>query len=324
MADKMHESILALPKHLAYEPEVRNQAGPLTFKKFAFLGMGGSGLVGEALRFLDPGLDIISHKDYGLPEAGDLAERLLVCVSYSGNTEETVDGFNAALKAGHNLAVIATGGELLAAAKRAGVLFIELPDTGIQPRASLGLQLKAAGAFLGKDTLNKRLSDLGKVFAPREFEEKGKEIATTLKDKVPLIYASRDNTILAYFFKIAMNETGKIPAFWDVFPELSHNELMGFDVNREDRELSENLTVLILRDNADDQRIGKRMDVLTDMYRQEGLAVHDIEVLGADTAEKFFNTIVTAEWAAYHVALLYGNDPNEVPLVEEFKQEIKK
>lgn len=321
MPDNMYQAILSLPEHLSYEPKVQNQVGPISFEKFVFLGMGGSGLVGEAMRYLKPEMDIVVHKDYGLPPVADLAERLLICVSYSGNTEEVIDGFKAGLEGGHNLAVITTGGKLLEQAKEAGVLYIELPDTGIQPRASLGLQVKAACAVTGQEELAQEIEKID--VNPQESESRGQEIAQNLKGKVPLIYASRQNTILAYFFKIAMNETGKIPAFWDVFPELNHNELTGFDINREDSELSDNIAVILLRDSEDDDRIEKRMTVLAEMYRKRSLPVYDVEVDEGSRAQKLFKSMVLAEWAAYHIAQIYGSDPDAVPMVEEFKKEIK-
>src|SRR3989344_6101017 len=162
MKDKMREAIIGFPEQFKYEPKVENAIGHLVkFERFALVGMGGSALVGDLIKRLDPNLDIIVHKNYGLPKGVNLDGRLLVLVSYSGNTEETLDAFDHALKAGHHLAVISTGGKLLEKAKKIGVLYVKLPDTGIQPRVSLGFQVRAALALMQQDGLYKEVCKLG-------------------------------------------------------------------------------------------------------------------------------------------------------------------
>ncbi|MDP3953403.1 MAG: SIS domain-containing protein, partial [bacterium] len=306
MKDQMREAIINFPEQFQYEPKVENAVGPVAgFKKFAFMGMGGSGLVGDLIRLIKPELDLVVRKGYGLPGVKDLEERLLICISYSGNTEETLDAFDKALKAGLNLAVIAIGGELLKKAKEVGVLYVKLPDTGIQPRMSLGLQMRAALKLMGDDELFEEIGELSSRLDAEGLEQQGKALAEKLKGKVPIIYSSRANLPLAYKWKINFNETGKIPAFYNVFSELNHNEMNGFDVNNKSKELSENMVFLFLEDVSDDAKAKKRMQVSKELFKNRGFTVHEAEFGGETVAQEIFRSILIGDWAAYHIALIY-------------------
>jgi len=320
MKDKMWEAIFSFPKQFKYEPKVENAVGHLVkFERFALMGMGGSALVGDLIKRLDPSLDIIVHKDYGLPEV-DLDGRLLIFVSYSGNTEETLDAFDHALKAGHHLAVISVKGKLLDKAKKIGVLYVELPDTGIQPRVSIGLQMRAALLLMQQDKLYKEIGKLGANF--KGLEKEGEKLAKSIVGKIPLIYASGENGAIAYNWKIKFNETGKIPAFWSVLPEANHNEINGFGGKGENKQTS-NFICLFIKDDADYSRIKKRMTVLGSLYKGLGLSIKTISLTGKANAEKIFNSLILGDWTAYHVAKVYGNEANDVPLIEKFKKLIK-
>ncbi|MEX2054253.1 MAG: bifunctional phosphoglucose/phosphomannose isomerase [Candidatus Colwellbacteria bacterium] len=320
----MREAIINFSKQFQYEPKIENAVGgEVKFNKFAFVGMGGSGLVGDLIRLIKPDLDLVVRKGYGLPGVKDLKDRLLICISYSGNTEETLDAFDKALAAGLNLAVITTGGELLRKAKEVGVLYIELPNTDIQPRMSLGIQSRAALALMGEVELFEEIGELAKRLEVESLEKEGMALAEKLQGKVPIIYSSRGNLPLAYKWKINFNETGKIPAFYNAFPELNHNEMNGFNVNNKNRELSKNMAFLFLEDSSDDAKTKTRMQVSKKLFQDRGFDVHSVEFVGENPAERIFNSIVTGDWVAYHTALAYGVEPNEVPLVEEFKKLIK-
>lgn len=314
----MWEAITNFPKQFQYEPKIQNAIGHLVkFERFALMGMGGSALVGDLIKRLAPDLDIVVHKDYGLPKGVDLNGRLLIFVSYSGNTEETLDAFDHALKAGHHLAVISTGGKLLEKAKKIGVLYVELPKTGIQPRVSLGLQTRAVLALMQQTKLYKEVGKLAANF--KGLEKEGQKFAKDITGKIPLIYASHDNAAIAYNWKIKFNETGKIPAFSSVIPESNHNEINGFGGKGASKQLS-NFVCLLIKDDKDHPRIKKRMSTLGTVYKSLGLPVITVSLKGKSEAEKVFRSLVLGDWAAYYTALAYGSESNEVPLIKKFKK----
>ncbi|MBI2506739.1 MAG: hypothetical protein HYW00_01200, partial [Candidatus Colwellbacteria bacterium] len=227
----LEDSIKSFPKQFAFEPEIKNAEKIRQFESLVIGGMGGSGLIAGILRALKPELDIAAHHDYGLPAyLKDADKRLFIAISYSGNTEETISFFNETIAKNLNIAVIAVGGKLLQLAQEKGIPFVQLPDTGIQPRMSIGFMLRAVLKLTGESRLYKESGKLANTLKPGEWETKGKELADTIFKHIPIIYSSRRNIALAYNWKIKFNETGKAPAFYNTFPELNHNEMTGFDV----------------------------------------------------------------------------------------------
>ena len=294
---------------------------PLNFTKFTVAGMGGSHLAADLLAAREPNLDIIIHSDYGLPQVFNksTAERLVIASSYSGNTEETIDAFSIALERKLPLIAISTGGKLIEIAKDNQIPYIKMPDTGIQPRMALGYSIKAMACAMGQNKFLEELTKLPQLIKPKEVESKGKELTASLKGRIPIIYSSTRNQAIAYNWKIKFNETGKIPAFYNVLPELNHNEMTGFDVKDSTRDLSNNFYFIFLRDNNDDERIQKRMEILQKLYKERCLAVKFFNLEGKNRFHKIFNSLILADWAAYYTALQYGLEPEQVPMVEEFK-----
>jgi len=158
------------------------------------------------------------------------------------------------------------------------------------------------------------------LLRPMDLEKDGQNLASILKGEVPIIYSSTNNLGLAYNWKIAFNETGKIPAFYNVFPELNHNEMTSFGVAGGAQSLSKNFHFLILKDPSDGTRILKRMEVLEKLFRDRKFSVTVIEIKGESKLHKIFNSFILVNWSALYTAKEYGVDPEEVPLVEEFKK----
>lgn len=318
----MEDAIRDFAKQFAYEPVIEHADALEGKPRFLVVGMGGSHLGGDMLLRLKPELPLRVHMDYGLPTLppGELEESLVICSSYSGNTEEVLEAYEAAKKQGLALAVIAVGGKLIEWAKRDGTPYIHMPDIGIQPRSALGFSTLAHLKLLQEDALLAELSALADILKPEAIEPAGDALAKKIKDHVPVIYASLTNWTLAWNWKIKFNETGKIPAFYNVFSELNHNEMTGFDVKESSTHLSDRFFFIILKDSEDHPKIQKRMDVLKKLYEDRGLPVEMTALAGATTGEKMFSSLVLADWTAVKSAGLYGLESEQVPMVEEFKK----
>lgn len=327
----MEQVIKDFAKQFAWSPKVEiatsSRGTPrnddiFKFKKFVVLGMGGSNLTAALLKIYNPALDIVVHKDYGLPVLAntELRTRLIVASSYSGNTEETIDGFLQARKRRLPIVVVSTGGKLLELAKHHGVLYIQIPNTGIQPRMALGFNTKALLKIIGDRAALQETSALTSVLKPAVYERAGSALAKKFQGHVPVIYSSARNQGIAYNWKIKLNETGKVPAFYNVLPELNHNEMTGLDVQPRSRALSKNLAFIFLRDSADHPRVQKRMRILEKLYRDRDLPVFTVDLKGKNSLHKIFSSLVLADWTALYTAKLYGLEAEQVPMVEEFKR----
>ena len=317
----MKEFIENFAKQFEYEPAIENKENWYKAKKFLLCGMGGSHLQGDILQMLNPTLDFLVYSDYGLPENIGKG-RLIIASSYSGNTEETISAFKEAQAQGFPLVVSSVGGKLIELAKEHNVPYVQIPDTGIQPRSALGYTLKALLKLTGEEDLLVEIKKLAQSFSSATFEQEGKELAQKLSSKIPVIYSSRKNESIAYNWKIKFNESAKIPSFLNVFPELNHNEMTGFDVIGATKELSGKLVILLLKDANDHPRIQKRMEVLLRLYKERGIQVEVKEFVGENLQERIFSSLVLADWTAWYTAKEYGTEPEEVPMIEEFKKRI--
>jgi glucose/mannose-6-phosphate isomerase len=309
-------------KQFEFEPVIENAGKLKKFTKFVVAGMGGSHLAADIIRAWHPEVDIIVWSNYGLPPIAEkeLKERLIILSSYSGSTEETIDAFTAAKAKKFSFAVVAAKGKLISLADKAKVPYVRIPDLHLQPRMATGLSLKAMLALMGEKNMLAEAKLLSTQLHPSREELRGKELARRIHGSVPIVYASTRNGALAMNWKIKFNETGKIPAFTNVVPELNHNEMTGFDVKTKTIPLSRNFHFIFLKDAGDDRRIIKRMNVLEKLYRDRGFKTEIVLLQGKTEIGKIFNALNLADWTAYYTAKMYGVEPEQVPMVEEFKK----
>jgi len=307
-----------------YEPIVENAHKLKKFGKFVVAGMGGSHLAADILKAWHPELDLVVWHNYGLPKLHekDMKDRLIILSSYSGNTEETVDALDAAKAKKLNFAVVAARGKLIKLAQSLKVPYVQMPDFHMQPRMATGLSLRAMLALMGEKAWLAEAKTLAALLRPSREELRGRDLAKRLHGSVPVVYASVRNTAIAANWKIKFNETGKVPAFWNVVPEMNHNEMTGFDAKGKTTPLSRPFHFVFLKDGADDRRIIKRMNVMEKLFRDRGFKTEIVLMQGKNEIHKIFNALNLADWTAFHSAKLYGVDPEQVPMVEEFKKMI--
>lgn len=320
----MEQAIRNFPKQFEYNPVIENEAKLRRTGKYLLCGMGGSHLQGDILQSVLPGFDLSVYEDYGLPNwpSEVLKRTLIIASSYSGNTEETISAYEEALAKGYPVAVISTGGKLLEMAKQKECPYIQIPDTGIQPRSALGFTFKALARLAGREDIVSEAGKLAQILNSSVFEQNGKELIKHFHGKVPIIYASNRNYAIAYNWKIKFNETGKIPAFCNIFPELNHNEINGFDATETTKALTSPFFFFFIRDAEDHPRIQKRMAVLHEQFHKRGLPVIIDDLEGNSRLERIFSSLLLADWIAFYTAQSYGNDPEKVPMIEEFKKMI--
>ncbi|OHB17324.1 MAG: hypothetical protein A2544_01560 [Candidatus Zambryskibacteria bacterium RIFOXYD2_FULL_43_10] len=279
-------------------------------------GMGGSGLVARILFFLDPTFPAWLHDDYHLPIKSE-GKTLYVAVSYSGNTVETLSFAKEALEKQYPLVAITSGGVLLDWAVKKTVPHVLIPF-GFEPRNAVLMMLKALLYVISREDLfpeTKRDSiDIQKAL------EHGKEIGEKFEKKIPLVYSSRSNYALSYIWKIMLNETGKIPAFANYFPELTHNEAQGI-IPETAGPLAENLKVLLLLDKEDGIELSREMSVFQDLISSRGVDVFAFN-LPQGKVNQLLHVLSIAGATAGAIAELHGVDANTVPFIEQLKKSL--
>jgi len=292
------------------------------FKGVCVCGMGGSALPGDILAMLlkeeKISLPLIVQRSYFL---GRQVKKgwLVICISYSGNTEETISCFKEAKKRNLQVAIITSGGKLKALAKNKVPL--ALIPKGYPPRMALGCQFAALAEILKQTGLIsskivKEISNLKDSLRPKKLEKKGKLLANELIRKIILVYASNRLKHTARIWKIAFNENAKTPAFWNYFSELNHNEMIGFKKNKK------SFYFIILKDEKDNPKIKKRMILTEKVLKSQGLQGIIIDFKGKTFLEKIFNSILLSCWTSFYLAKNYKIDPTSVKLIEDFKKQL--
>ncbi|MBU2037371.1 bifunctional phosphoglucose/phosphomannose isomerase [Patescibacteria group bacterium] len=320
-------SVKQVDAPLTFFNELRLTRRPIN--KVLICGMGGSALMGDFLSYfqttdfapLSLSVPVLTHRSYNLPANID-QNTLIICISYSGQTEETLSAFNKATESHLEIAGITCGGQLSELFQKYKIPWVKIPQDNIPPRASLGYQLAAivkilmAYGLLNSSAQNALIS-LPEKIIPADLENQARIFCVKLNHKTPIIYSSQDNWILARLWKICLNENAKIPAFFNFFPELNHNEMVGWTKSLGPFHL------LFMRDKDDLPRIKKRMDLTAELLKNQHLPVDFIEVKGQGALEKIFWATAFGEWLSYHLALFYGIDPTPVEMVEKFKKLLK-
>jgi glucose/mannose-6-phosphate isomerase len=321
----MKEAIKGFINQLKFKPIIENKENLISAKKFIVSGMGGSHLAADLLKIWNPSFDLIVHHDYGLPTVSDdLKKYLIIISSYSGNTEEAIDGFKEAISKNLSVACVSIGGELLELAKKYKKPYVQIPDTGIEPRSALGFSAVCLLKLMDQEKALLEINKITNNLDMEKLEKEGKKLAQRLNKFIPAIYTSTKNGPIGYNWKIRFNETGKIPSFCNILPELNHNEMVGFDREKDTRGLSDNFYFIFLRDEEDHPRVKIRMDVLRDIYQEKDLTVELIELKGENVWEKIFSSLLLADWTAFYTAEQYQLEAQETEIITRFKNIIKK
>ena len=318
----MKEAIRNFPKQLKFEPKIENVENLRPAKKFIVSGMGGSHLAADLIKTYKPFFDVLIHHDYGLPAVSDdLKNYLTIISSYSGNTEEALDGFNQAISQNLPVAAVSIGGKLLELAKKYKKPYIQMPDTGIEPRSALGFSAVSILKLMGQENALSEIKNIS--FDMEKLKKEGQALAQRIKGHIPVIYTTTNNGPIGYNWKIRFNETGKIPAFYNTVPELNHNEMVGFDREGKSKKLSDNFYFIFLKDKNDHKRNLLRMEIMKEIYEEKGLTVEVLELEGKNTWEKIFTSLTMADWAAFYTAQIYKLEAQETAIITRFKNTIK-
>jgi glucose/mannose-6-phosphate isomerase len=330
----LYDVIKNIPDQLTQGLEIaKNVKIEGNFKAIEISGMGGSALPGNLLRIYlhdlfgkDPNRNtrfgIYQNRFYTLPpEAFD--ECLNIISSYSGNTEETVSSFEEALKNNLPCVGIAAGGKILELCEKNKVPCVKMPG-GVQPRMMTALNFSAVFQVLANSGMIEDKKAEFKETASKmkekseEFESLGKKIVEEVAGKTPVVYGSTKFKSLAMIWKIMFNENAKTPAFWNFFPELNHNEMVGFTKQQGKFHL------VILRDASDDPRNLKRVETTAEILKNYNIGSIIVDMPEDGLLFQIFATLQIGCWASYYLALKYEIDPTPVDMVEELKVQLTK
>jgi glucose/mannose-6-phosphate isomerase len=299
-------------------------------------GMGGSAIGADLLAaYALPSapIPITVHRDYGLPFWGRGEETLVICSSHSGNTEETLESFEAALEAGCRILAVCTGGELKKRAEARHIPLWTFDHKG-QPRAAVGYSfglLLALFQRLGflpdqKDSMNDAIAAMKR--SQKHFlaevpavKNPAKRYAGQLMGRWVTVMASGMLTVVARRWKGQINEIAKAGANFEFIPEANHNTLAG-TMNPEEV-LNPHTMTLFLRAPSDHPRNRLRLELTRKAFMLEGLNTDVVDARGDTPLAHMWTLIHFGDYMAYYLAMAYGVDPTPIEALVSFKRAMR-
>jgi glucose/mannose-6-phosphate isomerase len=252
-------------------------------------------------------------------------DALVLCASYSGDTEETLACYRAARELGTPRVAVTTGGALAEVAREDGVPVIGVPS-GMQPRAAVVYMtvaaLECASACGASPSLRGEVEaaagtmrSLTELWGPAAGPESdGKAIATSLRGTIPVVYGAGRTAAVARRWKTQLNENALVPAFASELPEADHNEICGWKADSP-------LSAVFLDDDGLDSRLRQRIDVTADLVA-DAAAVRRVSARGESAVERVLSLVLLGDLVSVYLAVLEGVDPTPVEAIERLKQEL--
>lgn len=301
-------------------------------------GMGGSAIGGDLLAAYTANscpIPVIVHRDYDLPAWAHGPETLVIASSHSGNTEETLEAFNAAIKNKCQVLAIATGGKLVDRAVQEKTPLWRFEHKG-QPRAAVGLsfglllavfsrlgladapELLAAQVDAAADEMRKQQETLHAEVPVTN--NPAKRMAGQLVGRWVNVYGSGCLVPVARRWKDQINEIAKAGAGFEALPEADHNALAGV-LNPAD--IQYRTATVFLRAPSDHPRNHLRLDLTRHGFTVEGLNADVYEAQGESPLAHIWTTLHFGDYTAYFLAMTYGTDPTPVEMLESFKAAMK-
>ena len=297
---------------------------PLDATGLIVCGMGGSAIGGDLAaaalgsRLCKP-LDVV--RGYGVP-SWTPPDRAILCSSYSGNTEETIGCYAAAEAVGAQRIVATTGGAVGAAARRDGVPVIGMP-AGLQPRAAVGYTFAIAAEIAalvgaGPAIRTEIDSSAAHLEAAREsLLARAEEIAGRIHGSVPVLYGCGLTAPVAYRWKCQVNENAELPAFEHTFPELDHNEIVGWAGGEAGA-----FSAVFLEDQDQHPRERRRVELTAELIADRAQDVVRIETEGETRTERLLWAVMLGDLISLELAAREAVDPTPVDVIEDLKDRL--
>ena len=324
--------VLALPEHLRdalWRVESAIMQDWDTQDGLVVAGMGGSAIGGALARAAlgdHASRPIFVTRAYGLP-TWTTPDTMVLCASYSGDTEETLACYESAGALGAKRTVVTTGGRLAEMARADGVPVIPLPG-GFQPRAAVAYMIVSAlevAALCGAgprltseiDVAASHTEHLVAEWGPDAPEDSlAKEIARGINGTTPVVAGAGLTSPVANRWKTQINENAKHPCFWNELPELDHNEIVGWEGAKDVGRFS----AVFLDDSDAHPRVKERMELTEKLIAGNAAASFRLETRGQTAIERVISLVLLGDLVSIYLAVLRGIDPEPVRAIDELKR----
>ncbi len=298
-------------------------------------GMGGSAISGDLLtgyardQLRKP---VYIHRDYGLPAFVD-ENTLFIASSYSGNTEETLAAVESAMKRKAQIIGISSGGGELERICASNDFPHAVVPGGFPPRQALGYMFFTLMFIMQKlELISVSEEDIGETIQVLNDQchrydpghsfgnNLANHIAQSIYHAVPVIYSGAPfMQAIPVRWRNQFNENSKTVAFSNSFPELNHNEIVGWEALQG---VTQHFRVIFLRDPEESARVEKRMTITKEILRGRNILFGEIFAEGNCRLARMFSLIYTGDWASYYLAMLNEQDPINIDSIDLLKNRL--
>jgi len=333
------EDAIQLAKQIAIPTEIKiSEKTSIRYgepRHIIIAGMGGSAIGGEMLRDWlrdEIPLPIEVCRDYFLPAYAD-ENTLVFAISYSGNTEETLNAFVDAVHRKCMTITISSGGHLLSFTQKLQIPHVTIP-TGFPPRVAIPYLFFPLPILMERMGILKKVDEdleeviqvlkrLSKENLPETSTENSptKKLALELAGSMPVVYGFRQYGAIARRWKTQFNENSKVPSTCDVFPELNHNEVVGWEAPEA---LTKKFSVILLRDLDEPPEIRHRIEATKSLALHKAWEVLEIYARGDGKLARMFSLLHMGDLTSIYLAILQGTDPSPVEIIDKIKLELGK
>lgn len=287
-------------------------------------GVGGSGIGGTITSKSVAeicSVPVVTCNDYHIPAFVNKST-LVIASSYSGNTEETLSAVKKAVAQGAQLCAITSGGEMQRFCEETDSNYILIPG-GNPPRTCLGYSLTEQIFALVKyglipaTTLDCLTAAIELLKLENEhIQEEAEEVAQALNGKIPVLYSVDKYEPICIRFRQQLNENSKVLAWHNKFPELTHNEIVGWSAE------NKNLAVLILRNEDDYYRTKERIDFTKGLISKYAASVTEVSSKGGSYIERALYLIYLTDWVSLYLAEMNDIDPIAIVAIDALKNHL--
>ena len=298
-------------------------------------GMGGSAIGGEILQdWLRNKLPIPIQicRNYTLPAYAN-RNTLVFAISYSGETTETLNTFIDAIRRKCMTITISSGGHLLSFSKNLQIPHVTIPN-GRPSRAAIPYIFFPLPILLEKmDILSntekdieetirvlKKVSEENSLHIPTK-KNTSKTLALELKETIPVVYGFGKSRAVAHRMKTQFNENSKLFSTYNVFPELNHNEAVGWEAHED---FAKKISVILIRDHDEPPEIKHRIEMTKMLALHKAQKILQIYARGKGRLAKMFSVLLVGDLASVYLAILQGIDPAPVKTIDLIKREISR
>jgi len=298
-------------------------------------GMGGSAIGGDVVSVLEKeciDVPFLVCRGYSVPNWVN-KNTLVICSSYSGNTEETLAALDDSMVKGAQVCGITTGGSLAKKLETENKDVVIIPS-GLQPRAAIAFSFVPMIKLLQKigilDTkidswlpnVIESTSNNRELHSLDSKENPIFELAGQICNKIPIIYSDNSSmNVAALRLKGQICENSKMLCYHNDLPELNHNEIVGWENNSI---LFDHLFLIWLSDEADNERVKHRMDITQTILKEKKVDQYVIKMTGNFFQDRFLNMIHYGDWLSYWCAIAHNTDPSPVSNIDRLKKELSK